>query len=142
MEKPLKIILVDDNHTFRNALKIILEQQYKAQIIGEATCAEEFWTLQTIRHADIILIDVMLPTVDGITIAKKILFDDRNIKIIAMTMHIDKVYLITLVEAGFLGCIFKDNLMNTLEPALDIVMSGGRFYPENIPLSIHHIKNH
>ncbi len=132
--RPLKVILVDDNNIFRNALKLILVQQYHIQIIGEASSADEFWQLNHNMTADIILMDIMMPGVDGITLAKKILINDHYIKIIAITMHVDKVYLISLIEAGFVGCIFKNDLFNTLKPALDTVMMGKRFFPKNMLL--------
>lgn len=132
--KSLKIILVDDNDAFRDSLKQLLVLQYNIQIIGEASSAEEFWKLHNYGAADIILMDIMMPTEGGIDIAKKVLNRDRTVKIIALTMHTDHVYLTTLIEAGFLGCIFKCDLYNSLEPALENVMKGKRFFPDNIML--------
>jgi DNA-binding NarL/FixJ family response regulator len=135
MEPQLKVILVDDNENFRNSLKEILFYRYNIQIIGEASNAKEFWELKNKSAADLILMDIMIPEVDGISIAKKLLLENHTIKIIAITMHTDKVYLDKLIEAGFVGCIFKNDLFNQLKPALDAVIHGERFYPDNLLLS-------
>jgi DNA-binding NarL/FixJ family response regulator len=128
----LKIILVDDNFTFRNSLKLILIRQYNFQVIGEASNGEEFWKLKNIHQADIILMDIMMPGEDGINIAKKLLYLDNNKKIIAITMHNDQVYLTTLIEAGFMGCIFKNDIIISITPAIEAVMNGKRYYPQEI----------
>jgi len=130
--KPLKIILVDDNEAFRKALKMLLTYEYNAEIIGEASNADEFWDIKDCYSADIILMDVMMPDVDGITLTKKILWERNNMKVIAITMHYEEVYLTTLLEAGFKGCIFKNNLVNDLGPALESVNLGNIFFPDKI----------
>jgi DNA-binding NarL/FixJ family response regulator len=135
MIQPLNIILVDDNENFRNCLKEILFYRYNMQIIGEASSAKEFWELKNIYITDLILMDVKMPGEDGITIAKKLLVNNRTVKIIAVTMHVEEVYLTTLIESGFKGCIFKNDLFNQLKPALDAVMKGRMYYPDNMLLS-------
>lgn len=133
--KPLKVIIVDDNEPFRKALRTLLELEYKAEVIGEASCAEDFEAMDNHRQADIILMDVMMPEVDGITLAKKTLWNNSKLKIIAITMHFDKVYLESLVGAGFMGCIFKNNLFNELEIALDTVLNNNYYFPKGIKIS-------
>lgn len=134
--KTLKIVLVDDNKAFRLALKTILTQQYGAQIIGEASSAAEYWEIHNPQQADVILIDGMIPEIDGISLTKAILWENSKLKIIAITMHVDKVYLNSLIETGFVGCIFKNNLFNQLQPAITAVMKGCHFYPKNINLGL------
>jgi DNA-binding NarL/FixJ family response regulator len=130
--KSLKIILVDDNNAFREALKMLLVNQYNAEIIGEASSAEEFWGIKSFIKADIIIMDVMMPGTDGIALTKKIHWDFKDLKILAITLHYDKVYLTSLIEAGFIGCVFKNNLYNEIGTALEAITVGKRFYPENI----------
>lgn len=132
--KSLKIILVDDNQPFRDALKNILIQKYNSQIIAEASNGKEFKELTNLHHADIILIDVMMPDIDGITLTKKALWENKNLKFIAITMHYDKVYLTSLIEAGFKGCIFKNNIFLELQQAMETVMIGSMYFPNNIAI--------
>lgn len=131
----LKIALVDDNEPFRKALKNLLVIEFSADIIGEASSADEFEKIKGFHNADIILMDVMMPEVDGISLAKKILWKYPYLKIIAITMHTDKVYLISLIEAGFRGCIFKTSIFDDLGKAIELVQKGQLYFPKNITIS-------
>jgi DNA-binding NarL/FixJ family response regulator len=132
----LKYILIDDNESFRGALKTILVSQFNAEIIGEARNAEEAKKLVNLVSADIILMDVMMPGENGIQLTKELLWTvSSTLKIIAITMHVDKVYLTTLVEAGFRGCIFKNDLISELEDAIKTVRAGSLYFPQDILLS-------
>ena len=133
--KDLKFILVDDNQAFRKVLRDLLVTQYNAEIIAEASNAEEMNRVENIQTADVILMDVMMPGESGIELTKKLLwFVDRNLKIIAVTLHTDNVYLTSLIEAGFKGCIFKNELTSQLDYALNCVMSSRLYFPEDILL--------
>ncbi len=130
----IKIILVDDNDPFRTALKKILINKLQVQIIGEASCGAEFNQLSNLHLADVILMDIMMPDIDGITLTKKALWDNKYFKFISITMHYDKVYLTSLVEAGFRGCVFKSNIFSEIPDAIKTVMAGKLYFPENILL--------
>ena len=130
----LKVILVDDNEPFRNALKNLLTTKFHAQIIGEASCGKEFNELSNLHLADIILMDVMMPDIDGISLTKKALWVNNHLKFIAITMHYDKVYLTSLIEAGFKGCVFKSNIFSEIHNAIETVTTGKLYFPENILL--------
>ncbi len=127
-----KYILIDDNEAFRCALRSILTSQFNAEIIGEASNAEEAAKISTWYKADIILMDVMMPGKNGIRLTKELLWQYNKLKIIAITMHVDKVYLTALVEAGFKGCIFKHDLVAQLREAINTVSDGKLFFPEQI----------
>lgn len=130
----LKLILVDDNVPFRKALKSLLEFEYDADIIGEASSGDEFLKLKNFYCADIILMDVMMPGKDGIATAKELHINHPKLKIIAITGHTDLVYVYKLVCAGFKGCIFKNNLYSEIEVALHNVSAGELYFPKEMSL--------
>jgi len=133
--KRLKFILIDDNLDFRKALKTLLIDQYDANILAEASNAEETLKIENLHHADVILMDIMMPAKNGIELAKELLwFRNQKLKIIAITMHADNVYLTTLIEAGFKGCIYKNDIIKQLDEALAKVTVGELHFPENIKL--------
>jgi len=132
--KALNIILVDDNTAFRKALKMLLEKHYHAKIIAEASSAEEYLKLEIETNIDLIFMDIMMPEIDGIELTKKILWINNSLKIIAITMHNDRVYLQTLIEAGFVGCIFKNTLFTELPLAIKTIVEGKRYFPKNITI--------
>lgn len=130
----IKIILVDDNDPFREALKKVLVNKFNAEIIGEASSGTEFNKLTNLHFADIILMDIMMPDIDGITLTKEALWANNYLKFIAITMHYDKVYLTSLLEAGFKGCVFKSNIFSEISEAIKTVMDGKLYFPNDILL--------
>lgn len=130
----LKIILVDDNDSFRKALKNLLLKEYDVQILFEATNGYEFNSFKYLNSADLIFMDIMMPGIDGISLAKETLWKNCMLKIIAITMHVDKVYLETLIKAGFKGCLFKSNIFDELDNAMKSVMNGKFYFPKGISL--------
>lgn len=127
-----KIIIVDNNHEYRNTLKSLLINEYDAEIIAEASNSKEFNSINNLHLADIILMDIMMPEIDGIMLTKSILWKYPGLKIIAITMLVDKIYLDTLIGAGFKGYIFKNNLFKELNIALKTVIGGKLYFPKSI----------
>lgn len=127
-----KCILVDDNITFRSAFKNLLINAYNAQIIGEAGNYEELQNIKNIDRANIIFMDLTMPEKNGIEITKELIWEYSKLKIVAITMHTDKVYLNSLIEAGFKGCIFKADLFDFIHEAITRVMDGKYFFPDDI----------
>jgi DNA-binding NarL/FixJ family response regulator len=133
--RKMKIIIVDDNDLFRMNIKFYLEKKLKHQVIAEARSGGEFLMIHNKNSADIILMDIVMNDIDGIAATKKVL-QNANLKIIALTMHVEKVFLVELIGAGFKGCVFKTNVYSELENALNEVNSGKFYFPENIQTDI------
>lgn len=122
----MKLIIVDDNSEFRDNLRFFLEHKLNHIVIAEAASGEEFlgFNETIIREADIILMDIMMKKLSGVETTKRITWVHFNLKIIAVTMHIEKVFLDQIIEAGFKGFVLKTNIFNTLEKTLNDVLYG------------------
>jgi DNA-binding NarL/FixJ family response regulator len=132
--KNVKLILVDDNIPFRKALKKLLEIQYGCIIIAEASNGQEFLKLNNHSFADIVIMDLMMPKMDGYVAAKEITWQYPYLKIIAVTMHYDKAYLLDLIAKGFKGCIFKSELYEQISDAIITLQKGDFFFPKDLLL--------
>lgn len=133
-KKEIKIIVVDDNEVFRKVMKNFLHGEYNYNIIGEASCAEEFFALPKIHEASIILMDLQMPETDGYFITKEILKDHNYLKVIAITMHTDKAYLNELIRVGFRGCVFKPDFYQNIQEAIVSVNENRYYFPKEIKL--------
>ena len=132
VKRALNIIIVDDNLQFRRRLKYYIENELGYSVIGEASDGIEFLKLQNAIRADIILMDIVMDKMGGLETVKRSLWQNFHLKIIAITMYIEKAYLDELIEAGFKGCVFKQNIYNQLPAALDEVKNGKLYFPDNI----------
>ncbi len=127
----LKLILVDDNKQFRDGLRFYLEKILKFEVINEASNGEEFLQLDNIHLANIILMDIAMPKLNGIEAAKQYL-NKRPHTIIALTSYEERTYLNELIEAGIKGCVFKKNIHNQIKDAIEKVSNNEIYYPDDI----------
>ncbi len=124
--------MVDDNVQFRTSLKDYLESNLYCTIIGEASDGIEFLDIKNLGLADIVLMDIAMANMDGIEATKRALWMHSHLKIIAITMYTEKVYLRSLIESGFKGCVFKPDIYTQLFKAIDLAMKGIVHFPDNI----------
>jgi len=127
----MKIFLVDDNKQFRDAMKVYLEQALKHKVVGEAGNGIEFLQRYEFKN-DIILMDLNMPELDGYQALKKAFIRDTRIRAIAVTMFKDSAYLKKLIEMGFKGCVYKSEVFKKLPIALDEIVKGNLYFPEEI----------
>lgn len=128
----MKIIIVDDSKNFLNGLRKFITSVLAHKIIAEAENGEDFLKLKNINNADIVLMDIMMPVKDGFAATKEILKSNSKIKIIALTMHTEKLYLEELIKTGFAGCVHKENIFDELEKAINIVAKNKLYFPDTI----------
>lgn len=130
----LKIILVDDNQIFRESIKDLLVNKFGYNVIAEASDGSEFLELPKNLRADIVLMDLSMPEVDGFKATKRYFWDFPQSKIIAVTNHVEKAYLLKLIEVGFKGCIFKNDIFTELQPAIECVMAGKMWFHDDLEI--------
>src|ERR1035437_5607904 len=94
----LKIIIVDDSTLYRRVMKEFLEMELSYEIIGEAHNGEVFLQMDNLNLADIILMDLQMPRVSGFQSAQRMSIQYPDIKMIAVTMYTDNLYLNELID--------------------------------------------
>ncbi|HEX3009170.1 MAG TPA: response regulator transcription factor [Bacteroidales bacterium] len=130
---PLKIIIVDDSEVFREGLKFFIEYLLEYQVIYEARSGMEFLELKYKNEADIILMDIHMPVLNGIETFSRDL--DNNLrKTIAISNLDEDIYLDKLIEVGFKGYLNKNSIYKELKGAIDVVFEGGLYFPEKIKM--------
>ena len=130
----MRIIIVDDYAPIRAKIRLYIEQKTKHSVIAEAENGEEAVELCKSQNPDLVLTDIEMPKLDGINAAKKVLGFNSKIKIIAITMHKDKMHLEKLIKTGFVGCIFKDQIFENSLNAIETVAANDDYFPNNIKL--------
>ena len=131
----IKIIIVDDNELFIRVMREFLQNNLNCEIIGEAYNGESFLQLPNISNADIVLMDLQMPKVNGYQSAQRMSIQYPDLKMIAVTMYKESIVRSKLIEFGFKGCVYKTTFFNNIIPAMQQILSGGCFYNENIPIT-------
>ncbi|MBN1951081.1 MAG: response regulator transcription factor [Bacteroidales bacterium] len=128
----MKFIIVDDNQIYRESVRFLVESVYHHEVIGTASNGKEFLELKNINDADIILMDIEMPVMNGSEAAKMALWHNRSLKFIAITSYKDRAYLIDLVSSGFRACIFKDSIYDEFEATIELVKNNVMQFPKDI----------
>jgi len=131
MEK-IRIIIADDHQLFRNGLKILLDAFPDFEVAGEASNGEEFLKVLRNTTADIALMDINMPEMDGIEATKRGLKLCPGINIIALSMYGEEEYYYKMVDAGAKGFLLKDSDISEVKEAIHTVKKGGNYFSQEL----------
>lgn len=123
----LRILVVDDYEPFRRAVRLILQVRDDLQIIGEASDGlEAVQTAQNLRP-DLILLDIDLPTLNGIQAARRLRDLVPQAKILFLSVESSSDVVREALSSGAVGYIYKLRVASELLPAIDTVLRGKQF---------------
>ncbi|MCL2727823.1 MAG: response regulator transcription factor [Bacteroidales bacterium] len=138
MTQQIKIIVVDDHRLFRMAIKGALGSDIC--VSGEADSGEALFALQALSIADLVLLDINLPGMSGIEVARCLRRDFPSIKILAISAENSAQTVKLMVEAGIDGFISKQSGdMDELSQAIRAVVSGLEYFGRDIASVIYEI---
>ena len=120
----LKILLADDNEQFRRRLCALLQRESAFELVGDAADGEEVVRLARELKPDVVIIDVVMPRLNGIGATRRITSEFPSIQVIALSMHGDAGFRIAMLEAGASIYILKDNVFHELPKVLGAIAAG------------------
>ncbi|MCM3692289.1 response regulator [Neobacillus niacini] len=120
----IRILIADDHHVVRRGLAFFLKTQRDIEIIGEAGNGKEAVELARTLKPDLILMDLVMPEMDGIEATKIIKTELPEIKIMMLTSFSDQDHVIPALEAGASGYQLKDIEPDELINCIKKIMSG------------------
>jgi DNA-binding NarL/FixJ family response regulator len=124
---PIRILLANHQPIIRNGLRLLLERDPEFQVVAEAANGREAITLADFKRPDITLLEIKLPHVNGIAVAKEIRSAGLASKLLFVTAHTDTEYVIEAFKAGARGYVAGDSAPSDLARAIHVVASGGLF---------------
>jgi len=124
---PIKIILADDHKIVRQGIRSLLESQPGFEIIGEASNGVEALKLMETLLPDIAFMDVMMPNLNGVEVAKIARKRKLKTKLIFLSMHANPTYAVRALENGALAYVLKDSDFSEILQAVQNVMEGRRY---------------
>lgn len=124
-----KIIIVDDNQRYIDAVKMLLKTRTNFQVVGEANNAYDFFEIIKNTSADIVLMDINMPGINGLIAAKRALLLNINLKIIGVTMSDDYHVHIDMMRIGFMGGLLKNQFTENISVAIEEIEKGEKYFP-------------
>jgi NarL family two-component system response regulator LiaR len=123
MEK-IRVVLADDHPLLREALRSTFERQEDIEVVGEAGDGEEAVKLSSELKPDIVIMDIVMPNLNGIEATKQIRKVSPATAVLILTAYDDDRYVIGLLEAGAAGYMLKSARGQVLVDAVRTVCAG------------------
>ncbi|MEJ2728233.1 MAG: response regulator transcription factor [Deltaproteobacteria bacterium] len=132
MGKTKRIIIAEDHRLFREGIRALLEANPDFEIVCEAANGLEAIRCVRKHRADLIILDLSMPKLGGISAIKEIKRQFPGLKILVLTIHQSDQYVLETFEAGADGYCLKDAGRNELRMAVDSVLSGNTYLSPGI----------
>ncbi|MFJ6673897.1 response regulator [Actinosynnema sp. NPDC091369] len=107
-DSPVRVLIVDDQALFREALATLLEVQPEIEVVGEAGDGEQAVRLCAELEPDVVLMDLRMPVLDGIAATNRLRVEQPGVRVLALTTFDDDADVFAAVRAGALGYLLKD----------------------------------
>jgi len=132
-----RLVLADDHRLLVEALREMLSRHF--EVVGAAYAGDELLTLLRSTPADCLLLDLSLPGRSGIDLLPDIRALRPDLRVVVLTMHVDRILAEAAFAGGALGFVPKDSGMDEVETALTEALAGRRYLSPRVPKITHRV---
>jgi len=125
---PIRILIVDDHDVVREGVRSILKKRPDWEIIGEASNGHEALAQTESLKPDVIILDITMPQMSGLDVARRITQTTPASRVVMFTMHDSGTVEQAVKGSGAHGLVLKLNAARDLVKAVDTVAAGGTFF--------------
>jgi NarL family two-component system response regulator LiaR len=115
---PIRIMLVDDHEVVRRGLRAFLDSQPDFTVVAEASSGEEALTLVTQHLPDVVLMDLVMPGMDGVEATRRVTQASPRTAVIVLTSYHQDEHIFPALQAGAISYVLKDIAMSDLADAV------------------------
>jgi two-component system response regulator DegU len=123
-----KLIIIDDHRIIRDGLKAIFKKNKQFEVVADFDNETELFQFLEFNPVELILMDIHLPSANGIDLTRRVKSEYPAIKVIMHTMSDDPYNIREAKKMGAEGYVLKSSGQKDLERALECVLAGGIFY--------------
>jgi DNA-binding NarL/FixJ family response regulator len=136
MEQPIRVLIVDDQQMFREGVRRRLEQEPNICITGEAASGKEALAQVQKTNPTIVILDIRLPDISGIEVARRIRDQWPELKILMLSGYDLDQYISAAARVGIQGYLLKDAPQDSLVQAIRDIMAGGAVLPPRVASTV------
>lgn len=127
LNKKIRVLLPDDHKILRKGVRMLIDSQPDMEVVGEAKTGREAIEEARQLKPDIVVMDVSMPELNGIESTRQICGEMKHVKVVALSMHRDSVYVREILRAGASGYLVKDSEDDDLVKAIRAIHQGEAF---------------
>lgn len=128
----IRILLAEDHKITRQGLRSLLENDSELEVIAEAGNGREAVALAKQLAPDVVIMDVSMPDLNGVEATKRVISDRSDVKVIALSMHSDTLFVSEMLKSGAAGYLLKDCAFEELVQAIKTVAEGKTYLSPSI----------
>jgi DNA-binding NarL/FixJ family response regulator len=133
---PTTILIADDHRLFRDGLRTLLEKQGSIRVVAETTDGVETVRAAAELKPDIVLMDISMPELNGIEATRRIVSTGAATRVIVLSMHSDRRFIMESLKAGAVGYLLKDCAFEEVMLAVKAVREGTPYLSSRISESV------
>ena len=131
-----RIILADDHTILRDGIRALLSAETDLEVVGEASNGAEVLAILENTPADVVLMDVQMPVLDGFATMPELRLRFPEVRVLVLTMLDHENYVARMLEAGALGYVLKNAAISEITHAIRTVAAGTPFLCTEIGLNM------
>jgi two-component system response regulator NreC len=128
----IRILLADDHKIVRQGLRALLEKQQDLEVVAEAEIGRDAVRLAEEMAPDVVIMDITMPDLNGVEAAKQILDKSPDIKIVALSIHSDALFVTEMLKSGAAGYLLKDCAFEELVRAIRTVLDNKTYLSPSV----------
>ncbi len=128
----IRILLADDHKITRQGLRSLLDENDDMEVLAEAENGRDAIELARKLNPDVIIMDVSMPDLNGVEATRQIIQDNHDVRVIALSMHSDTLFVSEMLKSGASGYLLKDCAFQELEQAIRTVTDGKAYLSPSI----------
>jgi len=130
----IRVAIAEDHQSFIDGIKLLLQYEDDIELVGTANDGEELLTLVRLKQPNIVIIDIRMPKMDGITATAIIKKEWPHIKILGFTMFDQNEAIKQMLTAGASGYLLKNSPLEEILKAVRSVYNGNTYFDANIEI--------
>ena len=128
----IRVLIADDHQLVRDGFEALISSVDDMEVVATASSGEEAINLVRTSQPDVVLMDIIMPGMNGIEAARWIKEIDHSVRVILITMEVSKEYVSAGIKSGVDGYLPKDSSKDTLLDAIRSVYAGERYFNDAV----------
>ncbi|MCO6499276.1 MAG: response regulator transcription factor [Vicingus serpentipes] len=136
--KEIKVLLADDHLIIRDGIRYMLKGAKNVKVVAEAKNGRE--VIQYLEKnnggVDVVLMDINMPELNGIDATEIISKRFKTVNVLALTMHAEESYIMSMIKAGALGYVLKESSKEELFQAIEMIALGKKYFSNDVSVTM------